>query len=120
MLGPNGCGKSCLLKSLAAREVAIPPHIDIYFLDREVTASDESALDCVKSVDEERQRLEAEADTLVEAEMTPEIEMRLEDVYARCPPPPPPLLRAPALASARTVLRPRRRIVRGGLGSVLP
>jgi ATP-binding cassette subfamily F protein 2 len=29
LLGLNGCGKSCLLKALAAREVPIPPHIDM-------------------------------------------------------------------------------------------
>ena len=84
LIGPNGCGKSCLLKSLAAREVAIPNHIDIYYLDREVAASDETALDCVKSVDEERLRLEKESERLSEtAEMSPEVEQRLEDIYAR-------------------------------------
>jgi hypothetical protein len=83
LIGPNGCGKSCLLKSLAAREVAIPEHIDIYFLDREVGASDETALDCVKSVDEERIRLDKESEKLMEGEMTPEVEQRLEDIYER-------------------------------------
>jgi ATP-binding cassette, subfamily F, member 2 len=83
LIGPNGCGKSCLLKSLAAREVPIPNHIDIYYLDREVEASDISALDCVKSVDKERLVLEKEADQLMEQEMTPEIEQRLEDIYER-------------------------------------
>ena len=53
LIGPNGCGKSCLLKSLAARDVPIPEHIDIYYLDREVAASDDTALHCVKAVDEE-------------------------------------------------------------------
>jgi ATP-binding cassette, subfamily F, member 2 len=64
--------------------VAIPKHIDIYYLDREVAASDETALDCVKSVDEERLRLEQEAEQLTDAEMAPEVEQRLEDIYARC------------------------------------
>jgi ABC transporter len=84
LIGPNGCGKSCLLKSLAAREVAIPNHIDIYYLDREVAASDETALDCVKSVDEERVRLEKESEKLMEQEMAPEVEQRLEDIYEKC------------------------------------
>jgi ATP-binding cassette, subfamily F, member 2 len=86
LIGPNGCGKSCLLKALAARDVAIPEHIDIYYLDREVDASDETALECVKSVDEERLKLEKEADHLMEGEMTPEVEQRLEDIYARSVP----------------------------------
>jgi ATP-binding cassette, subfamily F, member 2 len=84
LLGPNGCGKSCLLKSLAAREVPIPEHIDIYHLDREAAASDETALDCVKSVDDERVRLDKEAEVLLEKEMCPEVEQRLEDIYERC------------------------------------
>ena len=32
LLGPNGCGKSCLLKAISARELPIPDHIDIYHL----------------------------------------------------------------------------------------
>lgn len=44
LLGPNGCGKSTLLKALAAREVPIPEHIDMYLLDREIAASDMTAL----------------------------------------------------------------------------
>ena len=81
LIGANGCGKSTLLKSLAAREVPIPAHIDIYFLDREIEASDITALDCVKSVDEAKIRLEHEADALMEKELTSEIEQRLSDIY---------------------------------------
>jgi ATP-binding cassette subfamily F protein 2 len=44
LLGLNGCGKSTMLKSLAAREVPIPEHIDMYLLDREMPASDKTAL----------------------------------------------------------------------------
>ena len=84
LLGPNGCGKSCLLKSLASRDVPIPQHIDIYYLDREVAASDDTALECVKAVDEERTRLDKEAEQLMEKEMAPEVEQRLEDIYERC------------------------------------
>ena len=85
LIGPNGCGKSCLLKALAAREVAIPHHIDIYYLDREVTASNETALECVKSVDDERIRLEKESEALMEqGELPAEAEQRLEDIYERC------------------------------------
>lgn len=38
-------GKSTLLKALAERDVPIPPHIDIYLLDREIAASDMTALE---------------------------------------------------------------------------
>ena len=51
-----------------------------------MAASDETALDCVKSVDEERIKLEKEADELVDGDMSPEVEQRLEDIYARYAP----------------------------------
>ena len=82
LLGPNGCGKSTLLKALGARELPIPDHIDTYFLDREIPASDLTALEAVMSVDEERAKLEREAEALMETE-GPEVEARLEDIYER-------------------------------------
>jgi ATP-binding cassette subfamily F protein 2 len=60
-------------------------HIDIYFLDREIPASDMTALEAVMSVDEERQRLEKEAESLLGDE-SEEAQARLEDVYERCRP----------------------------------
>lgn len=83
LLGPNGCGKSCLLKALAAREVPIPEHIDMYLLDREMAASDMSALQAVMSVDKEKGRLEKEVEYLTGLDMTDEIEQRLTDLYER-------------------------------------
>jgi ATP-binding cassette, subfamily F, member 2 len=82
LLGPNGCGKSTLLKCLGAREIPIPPHIDIYFLDREMAASDLTALEAVMEVDSERAQLEKEAEWLMDKD-GPEIEARLEDIYER-------------------------------------
>ncbi|WIA13446.1 hypothetical protein OEZ86_006722 [Tetradesmus obliquus] len=83
LLGLNGCGKSCMLQALAGREVPIPDHIDMYLLDKEMPASDKTALHAVMEVDQEKVRLEAEAEELAEAEMTPEVEARLADVYER-------------------------------------
>eukprot|EP00879_Flechtneria_rotunda_P021324 GHRR01022474.1.p1 GENE.GHRR01022474.1~~GHRR01022474.1.p1 ORF type:complete len:342 (+),score=116.91 GHRR01022474.1:220-1245(+) len=83
LLGLNGCGKSCMLKALAAREVPIPEHIDMYLLDKEIEASDMTALEAVMEVDQEKLRLEAEAEELADQEMTPEVEARLADVYER-------------------------------------
>lgn len=82
LIGPNGCGKSTLLRALGLRELNFPKHIDVYHLDREIEASDMSALEAVMSVDEEKARLEAEADALVGLE-GPEVEQRLEDIYER-------------------------------------
>lgn len=65
LIGRNGCGKSTLLKALGARAVPIPRGIDIFFLDEEVEPSDTvSALDAVMAVDEQRLRLEKQAEEL--------------------------------------------------------
>jgi len=83
LVGPNGSGKSTLFKALGNREVPIPEHIDIYFLDREIPASNMTALEAVMSVDQERQRLEKEAEGLI-ADESEEAQNRLEDLYERC------------------------------------
>ena len=53
------------MKALGARAVPIPSGIDIFHLKEEIEPSDTiSAIDAVMSVDEERERLEKEADNL--------------------------------------------------------
>ncbi|KAJ8768771.1 hypothetical protein K2173_023675 [Erythroxylum novogranatense] len=64
LLGLNGCGKSTLLAAIGCRELPIPEHMDIYHLTREIEASDMSALEAVISCDEERLKLEKEAEAL--------------------------------------------------------
>ncbi|KAI4334350.1 hypothetical protein L6164_019052 [Bauhinia variegata] len=64
LLGLNGCGKSTLLTAIGCRELPIPEHMDIHHLSREIEASDMSALQAVISCDEERLRLEKEAEAL--------------------------------------------------------
>ncbi|GAB2215187.1 hypothetical protein Drorol1_Dr00019566, partial [Drosera rotundifolia] len=64
LLGLNGCGKSTLLTAIGCRELPIPDHMDIYHLSREIEASDMSALEAVISCDEERIKLEKEAEIL--------------------------------------------------------
>lgn len=61
-------GKSTILAVLGNREVPIPEHIDIFYLSREMPASDKTALQCVMEVDEERVRLEKLAEELVACE----------------------------------------------------
>lgn len=82
LIGPNGCGKSSLLKALGNREVPIPDHIDIYYLDREVEASDQTALQAVMSVDSLKTKLEAEAEKLLDKDDS-ESQALLEDIYER-------------------------------------
>ncbi|KAL3924930.1 MAG: hypothetical protein SGARI_005938, partial [Bacillariaceae sp.] len=65
LIGRNGCGKSTLLKALGSRAIPIPNSIDIFFLKEEVEPSDTmTALDAVMSVDEERLKLEKQAEDL--------------------------------------------------------
>lgn len=82
LIGQNGCGKSSLLKALGSREIPIPEHIDVFLLDREMPASDQTALEAVMSVDEEKRKLEAQAEHLIQKE-DPESQLLLEDIYER-------------------------------------
>jgi len=68
LIGVNGCGKSALLSVLGNREVPIQDHIDIYYLDREVPASEKTALQAVMEADEERIKLEKLAEDLATRE----------------------------------------------------
>lgn len=91
LIGRNGSGKSTFMNVLGARGVPIPDSIDIYHLKHEIEASDMTALEAVLSVDEERSKLQHEADELSE-QMTDEsiseedseaISERLTDIYER-------------------------------------
>lgn len=91
LIGRNGSGKSTFMNVLGARGVPIPDSIDIYHLKHEIEASDMTALEAVLSVDEERNKIQHEADELSE-KMTDEslseeeseaISERLTDLYER-------------------------------------
>jgi len=82
LIGLNGCGKSSLLSALSLKEVPVPDHIDTFFLRREMAASDKTALECVMEADEERHRLEKEAEELGH-QNDPEAHERLMDIYER-------------------------------------
>jgi len=82
LLGRNGCGKSTFLKCLAAREVPIPSHFDIYLLAHEAPPSELSALDyVVESAKAEVARLDAMIEKIL-VEEGPESEL-LPDLYDR-------------------------------------
>jgi len=83
LLGPNGCGKSTFMEALANRELPIPEHFDIFHLTNEIAPSDKTALECVMEVDEERARLEAEADDLAHRTEDQMAHDRLMDIYER-------------------------------------
>lgn len=82
LVGRNGCGKSTFLKCLAAREVPIPPHFDIYLLSHEAPPCDKTALDyVVDSAKDEVARLERMVEDVL-VEDGPESEV-LSDLYDR-------------------------------------
>jgi ATP-binding cassette subfamily F protein 2 len=65
LIGRNGCGKSTLLRAIGARAIPVPRGIDIFYLSEEIEPSDKvTALDAVMAVDEERLRLEQQAEDL--------------------------------------------------------
>merc|ERR1712051_356252 len=82
LMGVNGCGKSTLLACLGNREVPIQDHIDIYYLAREIPASEKTALEAVMEADEERVKLEALAEELAASE-DEEAQDYLMQIYER-------------------------------------
>jgi len=69
LLGLNGTGKSTLLKVLGEREVPLPEFMSIHLLEREVEASELTALEAViEDAANECKRLEALAEELTVSE----------------------------------------------------
>jgi len=82
LLGRNGCGKSTFLKCLAAREIPIPNHFDIYLLSHEAPPSEMTALEYViEAAKEEMVVIEARIEEIL-TEEGPESEL-LMDLYER-------------------------------------
>ncbi|KAH7911822.1 P-loop containing nucleoside triphosphate hydrolase protein, partial [Hygrophoropsis aurantiaca] len=57
LIGRNGVGKSTLLRHIAMREVPIPAHITILFVEQEIVGDDTTALDSVLKADVWRDHL---------------------------------------------------------------
>ena len=82
LLGRNGCGKSTFLRCLAAREVPLPSHLDVYLLAHEAPPSELTALEyVVGSAKEEVARLDAAIERVL-VEEGPESEVLVE-LYER-------------------------------------
>ncbi|KAK9063766.1 hypothetical protein SSX86_017638 [Deinandra increscens subsp. villosa] len=71
LVGPNGMGKSTLLKLLAWRKIPVPKNIDVLLVEQEIVGDDRTALEAVVSANEELVKLRREVATLLE---TPEAE----------------------------------------------
>lgn len=106
LVGPNGHGKTTLLRHLANRAFDIPPNIDVLLCEQEVVADDFSAVETVLRADVKRTALLEESSKL-EAEIENgnlNIQERLNDVYTE--------LKAIGADSAE----PRARRILAGLG----
>ncbi|KAL0440696.1 UNVERIFIED_CONTAM: ABC transporter F family member 4 [Sesamum radiatum] len=64
LVGPNGMGKSTLLKLLAWRKIPVPKNIDVLLVEQEVVGDDRSALEAVVSANEELIKLRQEVAAL--------------------------------------------------------
>lgn len=64
LVGPNGKGKSTLLKLLAWRKIPVPKNIDVLLVEQEVVGDDRIALDAVVSANEELVELRQEVQKL--------------------------------------------------------
>ncbi|KAI0706217.1 P-loop containing nucleoside triphosphate hydrolase protein [Cytidiella melzeri] len=97
LIGRNGVGKSTLLRHIALREVPIPSHITILFVEQEIVGDDTLAIDSVLKADVWRdtllreeatlnaklQELEAENDEKRFEDARDEAQTRLTEVHAR-------------------------------------
>jgi ATP-binding cassette, subfamily F, member 3 len=97
LIGRNGVGKSTLLRHIALREVPIPAHITILFVEQEIVGDDTLAIDSVLKADVWRDHLlkeeailnaklnelEAEGDDKRFEDAREEASSRLAEVHAR-------------------------------------
>uniref|UniRef100_A0A7S3PEA4 ABC transporter domain-containing protein n=1 Tax=Aplanochytrium stocchinoi TaxID=215587 RepID=A0A7S3PEA4_9STRA len=65
LVGPNGRGKTTLLKQLARGELKVPPQIDVLYVEQEVTANDTPAVQMVLNADVKRTELLKEEESLL-------------------------------------------------------
>lgn len=80
LVGPNGMGKTTLLRHIAARALPIPANIDALYCEQEVVADDTTAVNVVLESDKKRTALLKEKDEL-EAQPGTAGLARLNEVY---------------------------------------
>ncbi len=82
LVGPNGHGKTTLLRHIGLRALQIPPNIDVLYCEQEVVADEKSALQTVLLADVKRTELMEECDKLEkEQEGGKDVTERLTAVY---------------------------------------
>jgi len=84
LVGPNGHGKTTLLRHIQSRALNIPPNIDVLLCEQEVVSDETPAIEAVLRADVKRTELMKEKDQL-ESDMKKKgktVDMdRLQDVY---------------------------------------
>ncbi|CAG9540082.1 unnamed protein product [Cercopithifilaria johnstoni] len=65
LVGPNGMGKTTLLKHIAARRLEIPPNIDLLYCEQEIEVDNTPAIDAVVKSDKYRLALIEEEAQLI-------------------------------------------------------
>lgn len=85
LVGPNGHGKTTLLKHIANRKLNIPPNIDVLYCEQEVVADTTKAIDSVLKADTKRIQLLQEEKQLTklinEGNTDTEVNEKLKKVY---------------------------------------
>lgn len=83
LVGPNGHGKTTLLKHIANRSLNIPPNIDVLLCEQEVVADETPAVDVVLKADFKRTALLSELKKLEEESSAGNLknQERITEVY---------------------------------------
>eukprot|EP00521_Asterionellopsis_glacialis_P007507 CAMPEP_0195284274 /NCGR_PEP_ID=MMETSP0707-20130614/2524_1 /TAXON_ID=33640 /ORGANISM="Asterionellopsis glacialis, Strain CCMP134" /LENGTH=1069 /DNA_ID=CAMNT_0040343593 /DNA_START=15 /DNA_END=3224 /DNA_ORIENTATION=+ len=85
LIGPNGRGKSTLLKMIQSRDLKIPPRIDFLYVEQEVVADNTPAVEAVLMSDTKRWALLQEEKALEKAidegDESPAKIQRLQEVF---------------------------------------
>ena len=68
LVGPNGHGKTTLLRHIGTKSLQIPPNIDVLYCEQEVVATDDSAIETVLMADVKRTELLKEESELEKAQ----------------------------------------------------
>jgi len=83
LIGPNGHGKTTLLRHIQTIVLNIPPNIDVLYCEQEVVADDTPAVEVVLNADEKRTTLLAEKTKLEKLKSAGDMSVmdRLNQVY---------------------------------------
>jgi len=82
LVGPNGHGKTTLLRHIGNRALQIPPNIDVLYCEQEVGADERSALQTVLDADEKRtELLQTVKDLEAQQEKGKDVASELGEVY---------------------------------------